>query len=76
MATTQLKKLPIPPPRRVFHREKVAKQFGGHTVMPSDVSTFLAVDRAAACRILQMLVKRGEAKTTAHRGEYYVYKQK
>ncbi len=63
------------PKKRTLHRERVTEKFNGKYVSPKDVSEFIGVDRAAACRILQMLVKRGEAKTGALRGEYLVYKR-
>lgn len=79
--TTAKRKKPGPKPRpkesiqkRTLHRERVSVKFSGKYTSPKDVSDFLGVDRAAACRILQMLVKRGEAKTGALRGEYLVYK--
>lgn len=64
----------VPAKTRTLHRERVAAKFSGKYVSPKDVSEYIGVDRAAACRILQMLVKRGEAKTGALRGEYLVYK--
>lgn len=65
-----------PAPQRVLQRVRVVQHFGGRTVFPLDVSTSLGVDRAAACRLLQRLVQLGQAKRTAQRGAYYVYKKR
>ena len=64
---------PKAPKKRVLHRERVAKRFAGKTTSPREVAVFLGVDRAAACRILQTLVKRGEAGLGQFHGDYAVF---
>lgn len=66
--------VPKKPRKRVLHRERVVKKFAGRRTSPRDVSIYLGVDRAAACRVLQMLVRRGEAQLGALRGEYVIRK--